>query len=67
MQVNAEDSFTFPPSLFHEDKAFLLIDIPFSKRMKINLKTFSKSSTISQMENTVFDKMDYKERKEFKR
>ena len=33
-------------SEFHEDKAFILIDIPFCKRIKINLKNLSKSSTI---------------------
>ena len=33
-------------SEFHEDKAFILIDIPFCKRIKINLKNVSKSSTV---------------------
>ena len=33
-------------SEFHEDKAFILIDIPFCKRIKINLKNLSKSSTV---------------------
>ena len=51
--IDAEDSFIISPSLFDENKPIILIDISFCEKNE-NLKFLSKSSTISLMENIVF-------------
>ena len=51
--IDAEDSFIISPSLFDENKPIILIDISFCEKNE-NLKILSKSSTISLMENIVF-------------
>ena len=51
--IDAEDSFIISPSLFDENKPIILIDISFYEKNE-NLKILSKSSTISLMENILF-------------
>ena len=51
--IDAEDSFIISPSLFDENKPIILIDISFCEKNE-NLKILSKSSTISLMENILF-------------
>ena len=55
--IDAEDSFIISPSLFEslfdENKPIILIDISFCEKNE-NLKILSKSSTISLMENILF-------------
>ena len=63
--VNAGECRRLP--YFSRKAYFMKIKLSFCERMKISLNILPKSSTIQQMENIIFDKMDCKEIKEFKR
>ena len=58
--LDAEDLFIIPPGLFDEDKPFNLIDIPFCEKKQAKIYRFHQ-----KWKKAYFNKMDYKESKEF--